>query len=53
MRKQREEEDFWDEYKNSGWESSFDKSNVDKSSLGGYSSDKKNLDERDNVGDGI
>lgn len=53
LRKQREEEDFWaDEHEDFGSESSSDKSNIDESRLGGYSSDEENLDERENVGDG-
>lgn len=44
---------FWDEHEDFGSESSSDESNIDESSLSGYSSDEENLDERENVGDGI
>lgn len=53
MIKKREQKDFWDEHKNSRLESSPNKSNVDKSSLGTYNSDEKNLDERENIRDSI
>ncbi len=48
MRKQREEEDFWDKHKNFQSESSFDKSNSAESSLNRY-----NLDKRENKRDGV
>ncbi len=47
MRKQREEDDFWDEYEGFRSESSFYESNFVESSLDGCSSDEENLDGRE------
>ena len=44
MRKQREEEDFWDEYEESLSESSSDESNLEDSSLDEPSSKEDNLE---------
>ena len=52
LRKQREEEDFWDEHEDFRFESSSDESDSVESSLDGYSSDEKILDEGENGGDG-
>ena len=41
MRRQTEEEEFWDEYKDPQSESSSDKSNFDELSLGGRSSNEE------------
>lgn len=52
MRKQREEEDFWDEHEDSQSKSSSHESNFDESSLDVYTSDQESLDEEENEGDG-
>lgn len=52
MRKQREEDDFWDEYEGFRSESSFYESNFVESSLDGCSSDEENLDGREEGGRG-
>ena len=52
LRKQREEEDFWDEHEDFRSESSSDESDFVESSLDGYSSDEETLDEGENGGDG-
>ena len=51
MRKQREEEDFWDEHEDPRSESSSDESNVDESSLGERSSDEENSEVDSGGGD--
>ena len=48
LRKQREEEDFWDEHEDFRLESSSDESNFVELSLDGYSSDEENQDGREN-----
>lgn len=58
MRKQREEDDCWDEYEGFRSESSFYESNFVESSLDGCSSDEENLDGReggrgDNIEEGL
>ena len=52
LRKQREEEDFWDEHEDFRSESSSDESDFVRSSLDGYNSDEENLDKGENGGDG-
>ena len=44
LRKQREEEDFWDEFEELQSESSSDESNIEDSSLDEPSSDEDNLE---------
>lgn len=47
MRKQKEEEDFWDEHKDPRSESNSEESNFDESSYDKKSSDKKSLEVND------
>ena len=51
MRKQREEEDFWDEHEDPRSESSSDESNFDESSHDEQSSDEESLEVDDGRGD--
>ena len=52
MRKQREEEDFWDEHEDFWSEPSSDESDFVESSFDGCSPFEENLDERENrIGD--
>lgn len=51
LRKQKEEEDFWDEHEDPQSESNSDESNFDESSLVERSSDKENVDADDGRGD--
>ena len=51
MRKQREEEDFWDEHEDPRLESSSDESNFDESSRDEQSSDEESLEVDDGRGD--
>ena len=53
MRKQRKNEDFWDEHKNFQSKSSSNQSDSAKSSLNGYSSDEEILEKGENGGDDI
>lgn len=43
LRRQREEEDFWDEYEDLSLESSSDEQNCDGSSQDGFSSEEEDL----------
>ncbi len=51
MRKQREEEDFWDELEEFQSESSSDESNIKDSSLDEHSSDEDNMEVDNRRGD--
>ena len=52
LRKQREEEDYWDEHEDLQSESSSDESNFAESSLDGRSSDEENSEVDNRRGDG-